>query len=161
MGAPGNSAKLGTTFTNIQTNLQCIKGTTPFPLRTLHDWWLKNWLNWAWLRQSRLSRRGHCPMSLCSIFTASVRTMEVECSGGGVLIFSYIILIHQLDNFGGLRWAEAAWYEWVHWLPLWRPADSVQTGFARSKLNRGSLMRVSSLVSANSCSVISDKLSDN
>ena len=38
-------------------------------------------------------------------------------SGGGVLIFSYLILIHQFDNFGGLRWAEAAWYEWVHWLP--------------------------------------------
>ena len=27
--------------------------------------------------------------------------MEVEYSGGGVLIFSYHILIHQLDNFGG------------------------------------------------------------
>ena len=37
--------------------------------------------------------------------------MEVEYSGGGVLIFSYLILINQLDNFGGLRvasWAEAA-----------------------------------------------------
>ena len=28
--------------------------------------------------------------------------MEVEYSGGGVLIFSYHILIHQLDHFGGL-----------------------------------------------------------
>ena len=28
--------------------------------------------------------------------------MEVEYSGGGVLIFSYLILIHQLDNFWGL-----------------------------------------------------------
>ena len=26
--------------------------------------------------------------------------MEVECSGGGVLIFSYLILKHQLDDFG-------------------------------------------------------------
>ena len=41
----------------------------------------------------------------------------VEYFAGGVLISSYLILIHQLDNFGGLRWAEAAWYEWVHWLP--------------------------------------------
>ena len=29
--------------------------------------------------------------------------MEVEYSGGGVLIFSYLILIHQFDNFGGLH----------------------------------------------------------
>ena len=29
-------------------------------------------------------------------------TMEVEYSGGGVLIFSYLILIHQLEHFGGL-----------------------------------------------------------
>ena len=28
--------------------------------------------------------------------------MEVEYSGGGVLIYSYLILIHQLDNFGFL-----------------------------------------------------------
>ena len=42
-------------------------------------------------------------------------------------------------------WTEAAWYEWVHWLPLWWPANSVQTGFARSKLSRGRLIRVSSL----------------
>ena len=28
--------------------------------------------------------------------------MEVEYSGGGVLIFSYLILIHQLEHFGGL-----------------------------------------------------------
>ena len=61
-----------------------------------------------------------------------VQTMEVEYSGCGVLIFSYVFLIHQFDNCGGLRWAEAGWYEWVHWLPLWWPA--------------------------NSCSVISDKL---
>ena len=27
--------------------------------------------------------------------------MEVEYSGGGVLIFSYLILIHQLDDLGG------------------------------------------------------------
>ena len=66
--------------------------------------------------------------------------MEVEYSGGGVLIFSYLILIHQFDDLGGLcdnfgsdfivcrfdglpiackrglrvaSWAEAAWYEWV------------------------------------------------
>ena len=26
--------------------------------------------------------------------------MEVEYSGGGVLIFSYLILINQFDNFG-------------------------------------------------------------
>ena len=31
------------------------------------------------------------------------KAMEVEYSGGGVLIFSYIILIHEFDNFGGLR----------------------------------------------------------
>ena len=48
-------------------------------------------------------------------------TMEVEYSGGGALIFSYFILIHQLDNFGGLR---------------------------VTKLSRGSLMRVSSLAAA-------------
>ena len=47
--------------------------------------------------------------------------MEVEYSGGGVLIFSYLILIHQLDNFGGLRVA---------------------------KLSRSSLIRVSSLAAA-------------
>ena len=28
--------------------------------------------------------------------------MEPEYSGGGVLIFSYLILIHQRDTFGGL-----------------------------------------------------------
>ena len=28
--------------------------------------------------------------------------MEVEYSGGGVLIFSYLILKHQLDDLGGL-----------------------------------------------------------
>ena len=28
--------------------------------------------------------------------------MEVEYSGGGVLIFSYLILIHQCDTFEGL-----------------------------------------------------------
>ena len=28
--------------------------------------------------------------------------MEVEYSGGGVLNFSYLILIHQRDTFGGL-----------------------------------------------------------
>ena len=28
--------------------------------------------------------------------------MEVEYSGGGVLIFSYLILMHQLDDLGGL-----------------------------------------------------------
>ena len=28
--------------------------------------------------------------------------MEVEYSEGGVLIFSYLILIHQLDDLGGL-----------------------------------------------------------
>ena len=28
--------------------------------------------------------------------------MEVEYSGGGVLIFSYLILIHQRDTFGDL-----------------------------------------------------------
>ena len=28
--------------------------------------------------------------------------MEVEYSGGSVLIFSYLILIHQLDDFGSL-----------------------------------------------------------
>ena len=44
--------------------------------------------------------------------------MEVEYSEGDVLIFSYLILIHRLNSFGGLRVAEAAWYEWVHWLPL-------------------------------------------
>ena len=27
--------------------------------------------------------------------------MEVEYSGGGVLIFSYLILIHLLDDLGG------------------------------------------------------------
>ena len=31
-----------------------------------------------------------------------VIAMEVEYSGGGVLIFSYLILIHQLEHFGGL-----------------------------------------------------------
>ena len=54
--------------------------------------------------------------------------------------------------FGGFvrqpSWTEAAWYEWVHWLALWWPANSVQTGFARSKLSRGSLIRVSSLAAA-------------
>ena len=33
---------------------------------------------------------------------ASIVTMEVEYSGSGVLIFSYVILIHQLDHFEGL-----------------------------------------------------------
>ena len=28
--------------------------------------------------------------------------MEVEYSGGGVLIFSYLILINQFEHFGGL-----------------------------------------------------------
>ena len=45
-------------------------------------------------------------------------------------------------------WVKTAWYEWVHWLPLWWPVKNVQTGFARSKLSRGSLMRVSSLAAA-------------
>ena len=30
------------------------------------------------------------------------RNMEVEYSGGGVLIFSYLILMHQRDTFGDL-----------------------------------------------------------
>ena len=47
--------------------------------------------------------------------------MVVEYSGGGVLIFSNLILIRQLDNFGGLRVA---------------------------KLSRDSLIRVSSLAAA-------------
>ena len=47
--------------------------------------------------------------------------MEVEYSGGGALIFSYLILIHQLDIFGGLSIA---------------------------KLSRGSLIQVSSLAAA-------------
>ena len=81
-------------------------------------------------------------------FQALTNHMEVEYSGSGVLIFSYLILIHQFDKFGGLRWVEAAWYEWFHWLPLWWPANSVQTGFAPSKLSRGSLIRVSSLAAA-------------
>ena len=88
--------------------------------------------------------------------------MEVEYTGGGVLIFSYLFLMHQRDNFGSLRWAEAAWYEWVHWLPLWWPANSVQTGFARSKLSRAAWYEWSDWLPlwwpANSCSVISDKL---
>ena len=29
--------------------------------------------------------------------------MEVEYTGGGVLIFSYLFLTHQRDNFGSLR----------------------------------------------------------
>ena len=45
-------------------------------------------------------------------------------------------------------WAEAACYEWVHWLQLWWPANSVKTGFARSNLLRGSLIIVSSLPAA-------------
>ena len=49
------------------------------------------------------------------------QNMEIEYSGGGVLIFSYLIFIHQLDNFGGLR---------------------------EAKLSRGSLIRVSSLAVA-------------
>ena len=32
----------------------------------------------------------------------SISSMEVEYSGGGVLIFSYVILIHQLEHIGGL-----------------------------------------------------------
>ena len=32
----------------------------------------------------------------------AVPCMEVEYSGGGVLISSYLILIHQLDDLGGL-----------------------------------------------------------
>ena len=55
------------------------------------------------------------------MFRSILYGMEVEYSGGGVLILSYLILIHRLDTFGGLRVAEAAWYEWVHWLPLWWP----------------------------------------
>ena len=47
--------------------------------------------------------------------------MKVEYSGGGVLIFSYLILIHQIDSFGGLR---------------------------VTKLSRGILIRVSSLAAA-------------
>ena len=39
-----------------------------------------------------------CPMEKSCI----VWTMEVEYSGGGVLIFSYLILIHQRDTFGDL-----------------------------------------------------------
>ena len=64
-----------------------------------------------------LGTRNSIPMEHCSTLSQgvasasnnvvyiahySVPTMEVEYSGGGVLIFSYLILIHQLDNFGGL-----------------------------------------------------------
>ena len=52
---------------------------------------------------------------------AIVFVMEVEYSGGGLLIFYYLIFIHQFVNFGGLRVA---------------------------KLSRGSLIRVSSLAAA-------------
>ena len=37
-----------------------------------------------------------------AIKTTYFLTMEVEISGGGVLIFSYLILIHQFDDLGGL-----------------------------------------------------------
>ena len=88
-------------------------------------------------------------------------SMEVEYTGGGVLIFSYLFPVHQRDNFGSLRWAEAAWYEWFDWLPLWWPANSEQTRFALSKLSRGSLIWWSSLaaalMAANSCSIMSAK----
>ena len=33
---------------------------------------------------------------------SSKQDMEMEYSWGGVLIFSYLILIHQLEHFGGL-----------------------------------------------------------
>ena len=49
-------------------------------------------------------------------------TMEVEYSGGGVLIFSYLILMHERDTFGGL--------------------------YDNYKLSRSSLLRVSSLAAA-------------
>ena len=70
--------------------------------------------------------------------------MEVEYSGGGVLIFSYLILYTNLitlgvfcDNFGSD-------FMGCHF-------DGRQlraTGFARSKLSRGSLIRVNSLAAA-------------
>ena len=41
-------------------------------------------------------------MASLVINTHQVNTMEVEYSGGGLLIFSYLILIHQLDDLGGL-----------------------------------------------------------
>ena len=39
---------------------------------------------------------------ICYATLYSFHIMEVEYSGGGVLIFSYHILIHQRDTFGGL-----------------------------------------------------------
>ena len=64
--------------------------------------------------------------------------MEVEYSGGGVLIFSYLILILQRDTFGGLydnqvepRQLDTS--EFIGCALL--ASNSVQTGFAGSKLS--------------------------
>ena len=84
------------------------------------------------------------------------------CSGGGALTFFYLILIHQLDNFGGLRWAEAAWYEWVHWLPLWRPPIACKRGLRVASWGEAAWYECVHWLPlwwpANSCSVISNKL---
>ena len=77
--------------------------------------------------------------------------MEVEYSGGGVLIFSYLIPTHQRDTFGGLydKQVEPRQLDTCEFIGCaLMPANSVQTGFARNKLSRGSLIRVSSLAAA-------------
>ena len=77
--------------------------------------------------------------------------MEVEYSGGGVLIFSYLILIHRLDNFGCLRVAKLSRGSLIRVSSLaatLMARQCVQKRFARSKLSRGSMIRVSSLAAS-------------
>ena len=67
--------------------------------------------------------------------------MEVEYSGGGVLIFSYLILIHHFDDLGGL--CDNFGSDFIR-----SRFDGPPIPFVRSKLSQGSLIRVNSLAAA-------------
>ena len=78
--------------------------------------------------------------------------MEVKYSGVGVLISYYLILIHQRDTFGGLydNQVEPRQLDTSEFIGCRfdGPPIACKRVFLRSKLSRGSLIRVSSLAAA-------------
>ena len=69
--------------------------------------------------------------------------MEVECYGGGVLIFSYLILKHQLDHFGGL--CDYFWSKFIG-CRFDGPPIACKRGLLVAKLSRDSLIDTSEFI---------------
>ena len=84
----------------------------------------------------RITRSPGCCTCFCWVYISRPSAiysfysiMEVEYSGGGVLIFSYLILTHQLDHFGGLCDNFGSKFIGCRF-------DGVQTVLARSQVDR-------------------------